>query len=757
MQQFAAWFPAVFLSVDARGGYAMKRRITSILLAILMVFAMIPLTTGKVYAAADTTPPVVDLSSLRVEYPEGKDSVTAGDTVTLKLSASDEEGGSGIDSIYYGYYSPITQKDRQNTVYATEEFDGTFSMPITVDSDFESGTWVLKFMRIYDKKGNSTEYFSKDVYIGDPNGVDLSNGNFVVMDPPQLPTDLSTTGDNDSGYKLAFNGTIGDKDYYLNDKESITPSVEVFYQDETGARDLLQTSKYDILIQRRKADGTYEDAEFPLTYGENRTATYKISAVAREGSGYSGETQAFTVNVIKNCKVTFNTRGGNSIAPQYIIPGEKVLKPDDPTKEGMLFGHWFADEELTQEYNFYAPVEEDITIYADWYAVMAIGILNDSNPENMECGTVDIETANVNMCQQDVTVMNFMAPEGSVKFTAKPAKGYRFTGFYKGEIGRSGFVEGPTDELLSENSEYICDATELIVCAVFECAEHQWEEKIQKASLDADGRIYMVCPVCGVEETIAPIPKVSKISLERTSFAFTGKAITPKVTVTNTEEALSDDCYDVIYSNNTNVGTATAKVTFKGDYYEGSKTLTFKITAKKITPSLTLSTATYTYNGIVRTPGISVKDGSVALKKDKDYTVTYSTGRKNAGSYKVTVKLKGNYSGTASKTFKINKAANPLKIKAKTATVKLSILKSKKKQTLAVTKVISFTKKGQGKMAYKKASGSKYITINKSNGKVTVKKGITKGTYKVKVNVRAAGNTNYKTVSKTVSVKVTVK
>lgn len=103
------------------------------------------------------------------------------------------------------------------------------------------------------------------------------------------------------------------------------------------------------------------------------------------------------------------------------------------------------------------------------------------------------------------------------------------------------------------------------------------------------------------------------------------------------------------------------------------------------------------------------------------------------------------------------KYANPLKIKAKTATVKYSKLK-KKNQTLAVTKVIKFTKKGQGTISYAKASGNKKITINKKTGKVTVKKGLKKGTYKVKVKVKAAGNKNYKASAvKAVTFKVKVK
>ena len=101
-------------------------------------------------------------------------------------------------------------------------------------------------------------------------------------------------------------------------------------------------------------------------------------------------------------------------------------------------------------------------------------------------------------------------------------------------------------------------------------------------------------------------------------------------------------------------------------------------------------------------------------------------------------------------TIKFDKLTNPLIIKPKTATVKYSKLK-KKSQTLAVTKVIKFTKDAKDKKTYtlvsaKKGSKSykKYFKINKTTGKVTIKKSLKKGTYKVKVKVKAAGNSNYK-------------
>ena len=86
---------------------------------------------------------------------------------------------------------------------------------------------------------------------------------------------------------------------------------------------------------------------------------------------------------------------------------------------------------------------------------------------------------------------------------------------------------------------------------------------------------------------------------------------------------------------------------------------------------------------------------------------------------------------------------NPLKVKGKTASVKYSKVR-KASQKLGVSKVIRFVNKGKGVLAYKKVSGNKKITINKKTGKVTIKKGLRKGTYKVTVKVAASGNSTYK-------------
>ena len=167
---------------------------------------------------------------------------------------------------------------------------------------------------------------------------------------------------------------------------------------------------------------------------------------------------------------------------------------------------------------------------------------------------------------------------------------------------------------------------------------------------------------------------------------------------------------------------------------------------------LSTSVAGATYNGKAQTPAVTVKDGDVEVP----VTVTYKNNT-NAGTATATITAKedSDYYGTATKTFTIAKAANPLTVKAKTAKVKKSKVK-KKAQKLAKSKVLTVSK-NQGKVTYTKVSGSSKLKIAKTTGKVTVKKKTKKGTYKMKVKVTAAGNNNYKAASKTVTFKVKVK
>ncbi len=51
----------------------------------------------------------------------------------------------------------------------------------------------------------------------------------------------------------------------------------------------------------------------------------------------------------------------------------------------------------------------------------------------------------------------------------------------------------------------------------------------------------------------------------------------------------------------------------------------------------------------------------------------------------------------------------------------------------------------------------KYFSVNKKTGKIKVKKGLKKGTYKLKIAVTASGNNSYKSKTDKVTVKIQVR
>ena len=109
--------------------------------------------------------------------------------------------------------------------------------------------------------------------------------------------------------------------------------------------------------------------------------------------------------------------------------------------------------------------------------------------------------------------------------------------------------------------------------------------------------------------------------------------------------------YKTTFTNNVNAGKATVRIQGLGNYSDVF-TRTFAIKAKAATPTVKLSTSKYTYDGKAKKPGVTVKVGSTTLKSGRDYTVSYSDNVK-VGTGKVKVTLKGNYTGSATKSFTI--------------------------------------------------------------------------------------------------------
>ena len=181
------------------------------------------------------------------------------------------------------------------------------------------------------------------------------------------------------------------------------------------------------------------------------------------------------------------------------------------------------------------------------------------------------------------------------------------------------------------------------------------------ASIGVKGSKHRECTICKKVLETAEIPALSRISISKASvtlststYAYDGKAKKPGVTVKLNGKTLKNGTdYTVSYSNNTKVGTAKVTITGKGNYTGSvSKTFSIKNNFKKATVS-GISTKAFTGKNI--TQSITVKYNGKTLKKGTDYTVSYSNNKK-IGTATVKIAGKGSYTGTVTKTFKINPA-----------------------------------------------------------------------------------------------------
>ena len=251
--------------------------------------------------------------------------------------------------------------------------------------------------------------------------------------------------------------------------------------------------------------------------------------------------------------------------------------------------------------------------------------------------------------------------------------------------------------------------------------EHNYVEVSRnEATTEEAGSVSYVCSLCKKTKT-STIRKIDSVKLSSDSFVYNGKEQNPSVVARNTAKykLKQGTDYTVVYQEGRKQsGTYAVVVNFIGKY-KGTKTFTFKINPIDIsTCKVSLAKSVYTYNGKQKTPTVTVKNASgTKLKKDTHYTVTYPEGRKNAGTYKIEVKMLGNYSGSKTLTLKIN----PISVE----TCKVSLAKS------------VYTYDGKQKtptVTVKNASGTKlkngtHYTVTYPEGRKNA------GTYKIKVKM----------------------
>ncbi|MCM1114614.1 MAG: hypothetical protein NC397_03870 [Clostridium sp.] len=212
---------------------------------------------------------------------------------------------------------------------------------------------------------------------------------------------------------------------------------------------------------------------------------------------------------------------------------------------------------------------------------------------------------------------------------------------------------------------------------------HKWSSKVTKqATCKATGVKTYTCTLCGQKKT----ETIAKKS--HTYKTYTTKATTSKN------------------------GSVVTKCSVCGTK-KSSTTIYYPKT-------ITLSTTSYTYDGKAKKPSVTVKDSKGKKISASNYTVSYASGRKNVGQYTVTIKFKGNYSGTVKKTFTIKPKSTSLS--SVSAGSKKFTVKWKKQTTQTTGYQIQYSTDKNFKKNNKTVTVSKNSTTSKSISKLSGKK-----------------------------------
>ncbi len=133
----------------------------------------------------------------------------------------------------------------------------------------------------------------------------------------------------------------------------VAPYFDVTFESNGGTSINLQHIKYGEKATKPE-DPTKEGYQFEGWYLDNNL--FDFNSLIYEDIKLSAKWS-------KLYNISFNTFGGTSIENQIIKEGNKVTKPQDPTKEDYIFDGWYYGNNL---FDFNEEIHSDKIIYAKW-------------------------------------------------------------------------------------------------------------------------------------------------------------------------------------------------------------------------------------------------------------------------------------------------------------------------------------------------------------------------------------------------------
>lgn len=111
---------------------------------------------------------------------------------------------------------------------------------------------------------------------------------------------------------------------------------------------------------------TEEDVFTPTVLTENKMPTYSIDMAGVGGTGIPSGGSSSSSSSTTKYKLTFETNGGTAVDPVSMKAGSVVdLAGYETTREGYVFGGWYADSDLTEQVTS-VKLNRNQTVYAKW-------------------------------------------------------------------------------------------------------------------------------------------------------------------------------------------------------------------------------------------------------------------------------------------------------------------------------------------------------------------------------------------------------
>ena len=221
---------------------------------------------------------------------------------------------------------------------------------------------------------------------------DTQGGN-EIADQNVLKGDLATRpGDPVKEGDFVFAGWFNDKACTVpfDFATPITQSMTVYAKWENSNTD--DKDKQEFKVTFKTDGGAFADGnQVRVETVKNGESVRDFDAPTKDGYTFIGwwiddnNAYDFTMAITNDITVTarwakndpdpvttyvveFVENGGTSVGDQTIVAGKTAIRPTDPTRKNYTFVNWYADEGMTEEFDFTAPINANTKAYAKWKA-----------------------------------------------------------------------------------------------------------------------------------------------------------------------------------------------------------------------------------------------------------------------------------------------------------------------------------------------------------------------------------------------------